>query len=158
MKSILFSILAIILIIEEWIWDGLTVLGRSLARLLNLESFEQWLSQVSPTIALLAFSIPIMIVTPINIAAFALLAHGLILQGIILELLAKLLGTVLIARVFALTKTQLLTFTFILVIYTTITKWLQWAHHKVAETPIYTWSKQFKVETKARFAAWINQQ
>jgi len=157
MKKILFSILAIILIIEEWIWDGLTVLGRSLVRLLNLESFEQWLGQVSPPIALVAFSIPIAIVTPINIAAFALLAHGLILQGIALELFAKLLGTVLIARVFALTKPQLLTFTVILVMYTTITEWLQWAHHKVAETQIYIWSKQFKVEIKARFAVWLNQ-
>ena len=140
MKKILLSFFAVALIIEEWLWDVLTALGHSLVRWLNLESFEQWLSQTSPTLALVAFCIPIMIVTPINLVAFGLLAHGLILQGILLELLAKLLGTVLIARVFALTKPQLLTFTFLRVIYTTITGWLQWAHQQITETAVYRWS------------------
>jgi len=156
MKKILLTFLAVVLIIEEWLWDGLTAFGHSLARWLNLESFEQWLSQTSPTLALVAFSIPIMIVTPINLVAFGLLAHGMILQGILLEVLAKLLGTVLIARVFALTKPQLLTFALLRVIYTTVTGWLQWAHQKITETPVYRWSKRFKAEARARFAAWLN--
>ena len=156
MKKILLSFLAVILIIEEWLWDLLTAFGHSLVKWLNIESFEQWLSQTSPAIALVAFSIPIMIVTPINLIAFGLLAHGLILQGILLELLAKLLGTVLIARVFALTKPQLLTFAFLRIIYTTITGWLQWAHRQITETAVYRWSKQFKAEAKAKFAAWFN--
>ncbi|MDI1230433.1 MAG: hypothetical protein Q7U18_13555 [Methylobacter sp.] len=156
MKKILLSCLAVVLIIEEWLWDALSAFGHSLIRWLNLETVEQWLSQTSPPLALVAFSIPLIIVTPINLVAFGLLAHGLIVQGILLELLAKLLGTVLIARVFALTKPQLLTFTFLRVIYTTVTGWLQWAHQKVTETPVYRWSKQFKAEAKARFAAWFN--
>ncbi|MGZ5027188.1 MAG: hypothetical protein ACXWAT_07270 [Methylobacter sp.] len=156
MKKLLLSFFAVVLIIEEWLWDLLTTFGHSLARWLNLESFEQWLSQTSPALALVAFCIPIMIVTPINLVAFVLLAHGLILQGILLELLAKLLGTVLIARVFALTKPQLLTFTFLRVTYTTITGWLQWAHQQITETAVYRWSKQFKAETKARVVAWFN--
>jgi hypothetical protein len=156
MKKILLSFLAIILIIEEWLWDTLAAFGHSLIRWLKLEAFELWLSQTSPTLALVTFSIPIMIVAPINLVAFGLLAHGLILQGILLELLAKLLGTVLIARVFALTKPQLLTFTFLRVIYTSITGWLHWAHQKITETSVYRWSKRFKAETKARFSAWFS--
>ena len=92
MKKFLLSFLVIILIFEEWLWDLLTAIGHTLVRWLNLESFEQWLSQTSPTIALVAFSIPLLIVTPINLLAFGLLAHGLILQGIGLEIFAKLLG------------------------------------------------------------------
>ena len=156
MKKTLLSLLAIILIFEEWLWDLLTAIGHTLVRWLNLESFEQWLSQTSPITALVAFSIPLLIVTPINLLAFGLLAHGLILQGIGLEVLAKLLGTLLVARVFALTKPQLLTFAFLRVIYTTITGWLQWAHQQITETAVYRWSKQFKAEAKARFAAWFN--
>jgi hypothetical protein len=92
MKKILLSLLAIILIFEEWLWDLLTAIGHTLVRWLNLESFEQWLSQTSPTTALVAFSIPLLIVTPINLLAFGLLlAHGLILEGIGLEIFAKLL-------------------------------------------------------------------
>jgi hypothetical protein len=145
MKKILLSLLAIFLIIEEWLWDLLTAFGHSLAKLLNLEPFEQWLSQTTAPMALVAFSIPILIVTPINLAAFGLLAKGLILQGILTEILAKLLGTLLVARVFALTKPQLLTFAFLRTIYTTITRWLQWAHEKITETTIYRWVKRNKV-------------
>jgi len=144
MKKTLLSLLAIFLIIEEWLWDLLTTLGRSLSQWLNLQQFEQWLSQTTATMALVAFSIPILIVTPINLAAFGLLAKGLILQGILMEVLAKLLGTLLVARVFALTKPQLLTFTFLRVTYTTVTRWLQWAHAKVTETAVYRWAKQLK--------------
>ncbi|MFA5018003.1 MAG: hypothetical protein WC504_10690 [Methylobacter sp.] len=144
MKKTLLSLLAIFLIIEEWLWDLLTAFGRSLSRWLNLQQFEQWLSQTTATMALVAFSIPILIVTPINLAAFGLLAKGLILQGILMEVLAKLLGTLLVARVFALTKPQLLTFTFLRITYTTVTRWLQWAHAKVTETAVYRWAKQLK--------------
>ncbi|MFZ2403559.1 MAG: hypothetical protein WAW41_00365 [Methylobacter sp.] len=144
MKKTLLSLLAIFLIIEEWLWDKLTAFGRSLSKLLNLERFEQWLSQTTAPMALVAFSIPILIVTPINLLAFGLLAHGMILQGILMEILAKLLGTLLVARVFALTKPQLLTFAFLMIIYTTITRWLQWAHQKVTETTVYRWMKQLK--------------
>lgn len=144
MKKTLLSLLAIFLIIEEWLWDLLTAFGRALSQRLNLQQFEQWLSQTTATMALVAFSIPILIVTPINLAAFGLLAKGLILQGILVEVLAKLLGTLLVARVFALTKPQLLTFAFLRITYTTITGWLQWAHAKVTETTFYRWAKQLK--------------
>ena len=156
MKKILLSFLAIILIIEEWLWDILSALGHALIQWLRLERVELWLTQTTPTMALVAFSIPILIVLPINLVAIGLLAHGLILQGLGLELLAKLLGTVLIARVFALTKSQLLTFGVLRWVYTTITGWLQWAHQKVVETTVYRWAQRVKAETKARFAAWFN--
>lgn len=144
MKKILLSLLAIFLIIEEWLWDLLTAFGHSLFRWLNLEQFEQWLRQTKPTIALVAFSIPLLIVAPINIVAFKLIANGLILQGILTEVLAKLLGTLLVARVFTLTKPQLLSFAFLNIVYTTITHWLHWAHDKVTETSVYRWMKQLR--------------
>jgi len=156
MKKLLLSLLAIFLIIEEWLWDLLSAFGHSLVHWLNLESLELWLNRTSPNMALVAFSIPILIVTPINLAALGLLANSLILQGILMEVLAKLLGTLLVARVFSLTKPQLLTFSFLSFIYTNITRWLQWAHQKVTETPVYRWAKQLKTAAKARFAAWFN--
>lgn len=144
MKKILLSFLAIFLIIEEWLWDFLTAFGRYLSHWLHLEQFEQWLKQTSPTMALVTFTIPILIVAPINVVAFVLIAKGMILQGILTEVLAKLLGTLLVARVFALTKPQLLTFAFLNSIYTTITCWLHWAHEKVIETSVYRWMKQLR--------------
>lgn len=155
MKKLLLTLFAILLIIEEWLWDFLSACGHYLAVLLKLERFERWLSQTSPTTALFAFMIPILIVTPINIAALSLLFHGMLLQGILLEVFAKLLGTLLVARVFTLTKSQLLTFGILAVIYNTITAWLRWAHAKIVDTDIYRMSRELKAKVKAKVKAWL---
>lgn len=155
MKKLLLSLLAVLLIIEEWLWDILSACGHYLAVLLRLEGIERWLIQASPSMALLAFAVPVLIVTPINLAALSLLLHGLLLQGILLEVFAKLLGTLLVARVFKLTKPQLLTFGIIAVVYHTVMGWLQWAHAKVVDTEIYRWSRQVKAQIKAQVKAWL---
>jgi hypothetical protein len=63
---------------------------------------------------------------------------------------------VLVARVFALTKPQLLSFTFLNFIYSTIMRWLAWAHQKIAQTSIYLRLKQFEADAKAKFSVWFN--
>lgn len=155
MKKLVLTLLAILLIIEEWLWDFLSVCGHYLALLLRLEIVERWLMQTAPFTALLTIMVPVLIVTPINLAALWLLLHGLLLQGLLLEVFAKLLGTLLVARVFTLTKPQLLTFTAIAWVYNTVTAWLRWAHAKIADTAIYRWSREVKVQVKAKVKAWL---
>ena len=83
LKNILLAVLAIILIIEEWLWDVLTAFGAYLSSLLRLQQFELWLSKTPPLIALAAFIIPVLVVSPINLLGFVLMAHGLLLRGLI---------------------------------------------------------------------------
>ena len=155
MKKIMLAGLAILLMIEEWLWDGLNALGHSLIRWVRLESFECWLSERTPNQALIAFSIPLMIVMPLTIIAISLLANGMILQGLLMEVFVKLLATLLVARVFALTKPQLLSFSFLRSVYLTITQWLKWAHDKVVDAPVYIWAKQFKADAKVKLRTWF---
>jgi hypothetical protein len=157
MRKFLLGILAILLLIEEWIWDTLSVLGRFIDEHLGLERFENWLANTTPPLALLAISIPIILVTPLNIAAVMMLANGMILQGVALEIVAKVIGTVFIARFFKLSKTQLLTFRPIAWVYNTVTYWLRWAHEKIQATPFYQWVKKVKVDVKAKVAVWVRE-
>ena len=154
MKTFLLSLLAIVLIIEEWLWDILTALGHRLARLLQLAKFEAWLSQTSPNMALLAFATPLLIVTPLNLLALWLLAHGLLLQAVLMEVLAKLLGTLLVARVFALTKPQLLTFRAFAWLYRMIAGWLRWAHERITGTLVYRLASRIKARAQRMLVAW----
>lgn len=155
MKKFLLSLLAVILIFEEWLWDVLTAFGHALLERLHLGRIELWLMHVSPPIALTAFCIPLLIVTPINLVALGMLAKGMIIQGILLEIVAKLLGTMLIARVFALTKPQLMTYGMLRFVYETITHWLQWAHRKITETPVYRLATKLKALAKAKIKDWL---
>ena len=151
MKKLLLSIFAVFLIIEEWLWDGLNHLAHKLVKLLRLESFERWLMGLSPAQSLIAIVIPLFVVTPINLLALGLLVHGMVFQGVLLEVFAKLFGTLFISRVFSLTKRQLLTYKIINSTYTLISRWLAWAHRKVVETPIYKKAKIIKVYIRNYF-------
>lgn len=144
LKKFLLSILAVILIIEEWLWAILTALGSWLTRLLHLQRFELWLTQVPPKLALVAFIIPILIVLPINLLGLGLIGHGLFIRGLAVELFAKLLGTILVARVFKLAKTQLLTFRWLTWVYNTILGWLSWAHRLVTSTAVYRFIRRWR--------------
>lgn len=153
MKKLLLSILAIIVIFEEWLWDALTVAGQFFSRLLHLEKFDNWLINASPKIALFAFLIPLVIVTPFNLLAIFLLTHGAILQGVLLEIGVKLVGTLLIARIFRLVKAALLTFNWFTKIYNTISGVLHWAHEMIKNTVIYQQSLKLKAVLKVQIAA-----
>ena len=156
MKKLLLNVLAIVLIVEEWLWDLLTVTGQYLGQWLRLNHLEYWISQTSANLALLILLVPILLVTPINLTALWLLMNGLLLQGLLLEIVAKLLGTLLIARVFNLTKPQLLSFAWFAWIYHTITTALRWAHAKIVELPIYQLSKRLKAELREKIVSfWL---
>jgi hypothetical protein len=157
-KKLLLSILAILVIFEEWLWDVLTVVGQWFSRILHLEKFDAWLVSASPNKALLAFLIPLIIVTPFNLFAVFLLTHGAIVQGILLEIGVKLFGTLLIARIFQLVKMALLTFDWFAKIYHTISHILHWAHDVIQHTAIYQRSLKLKVAIKIQIAAFLKRQ
>lgn len=152
-KNFLLSILALIVIFEEWLWDVLAVTGLWFSRVLHLEKFDTWLANATPNQALFSFLIPLIVVTPFNILAIFLLTHGAIIQGILLEIGVKLFGTLLIARVFRLVKAALLTFNWFAKIYHTISDVLRWAHAVIQHTAIYQYSLKLKVAIKIQIAA-----
>jgi hypothetical protein len=151
-KKALLSIFAVIVIIEEWLWDALTFAGQWISRILHLEKFDNWLLNATPNKALLAFLIPLILAAPFNILAVVLLAHGAIIEGILVEIGVKLFTTLLIARIFRLVKTTLLTFNWFSKIYNTITGVLRWAHNVIHQTAIYQLSLKFKATIKIQIA------
>lgn len=151
-KKGLLSFFALLVIFEEWLWDALAILGQWFSRILHLEKFEAWLISASPNQALLAFFIPLIIVTPFNLLAIFLLTHGAIVQGIALEIVVKLVGTLLIARIFRLVKTALLTFSWFAKIYYFVTDILHWAHDLIQHTQIYQISLKLKAKIKVQAA------
>lgn len=151
-KKGLLSFFALLVIFEEWLWDVLAILGQWFSRVLHLEKFDAWLLAVSPNQALMAFFIPLIIVTPFNLLAIFLLTHGAIAQGIALEIAVKLVGTLLIARIFRLVKTALLTFVWFAKIYHAVTDVLHWAHELIQHTQIYQYSLKLKAALKIQAA------
>lgn len=155
MKKLLLSILALYLLAEEWLWDILTALGQRLSRWLGLVVLERWLAQASPGAALAALLLPAVLILPVKLAALFLFTHGQIIQGIVLLISAKLFATLLVSRLFAVAKPQLMTFAWFAFLYSTITRWLNWAHERIRATLVYQQAVKLRQAVKARLAQWL---
>lgn len=150
LKTIFTIILAIIVLIEEWLWDTLAIIGEWLDNTFNLQKIDNWLIQASPPQALIALLIPIIVITPFNILGLRLLAMGLIIQGIAIEIIVKLITTLFVARIFRLVKPALLTFFWFSKIYHFITGILKWAHDSICHTFFYQWAHCLKQYLKLK--------
>lgn len=141
-----------LLLIEEWLWDKLKALVARLAHALSRwrvwAAFEQWLAQLSPRGALIALFLPwLVILLPLKLVTFALLAQKRVLAALAVSLLAKLFGTAVVTRIFTLTKPALMQVPWFEKLYLRITDWLARAH---------AWARALPAvhDVRARWRAW----
>ena len=101
---------ALVLFIEEWGWRPLTAFVARLAKWPPLARFEALVRAAPPRIALLLFLAPAVALFPIKLLALWILSRGHALLGITVIVVAKLLGTAIVGRLFILTESQLMRF------------------------------------------------
>ena len=105
-------LLAIIFLIEAWLWDHLEPIVAWFVALLPLRSFKQWLADrvdtLSPAMTLIVFIVPVIPLFPLKLIGLYLLTHEYWLSAIATILFAKLLGVGVAAFVFDVTKEKLL--------------------------------------------------
>jgi hypothetical protein len=105
-------LLAIIFLIEAWLWDHLEPIVARFVALLPLRSFKQWLADrvdtLSPAMTLIVFIVPVIPLFPLKLIGLYLLTHEYWLSAIATILFAKLLGVGVAAFVFDVTKEKLL--------------------------------------------------
>ncbi|KRQ17631.1 hypothetical protein ACNJX9_01925 [Bradyrhizobium sp. DASA03076] len=105
-------LLAIIFLIEAWLWDHLEpVVARAVA-LIPLARVKEWLADrvdaLSPAMTLIVFVVPIIPLFPLKLIGLWLLTHQYWLTGVSTFLFAKMLGVGVTAFVFDVTRDKLL--------------------------------------------------
>ena len=108
LRSILFIPLAAFLLFEEWGWEPLAACFAALGRLPLWRQLERLITRLPPWAALLAFSVPVLLLVPVKLLALFLLGKGHLAAGLGLVLSAKIAGTALAARLFQLTEPALM--------------------------------------------------
>ena len=108
----LWVLLAIIFLIEAWLWDHLEPIVARVVAIVPLARFKQWLSDrvdaLSPAMTLIVFAVPIIPLFPLKLVGLWLLTHEYWLSGVSTFLFAKLLGVGVTAFVFDVTRDKLL--------------------------------------------------
>jgi hypothetical protein len=104
--------LALVFLIESWLWDNVKEWLRTLEKALGLERLEPLLenlvARLSPPMTLALFAVPMVGVLPLKVAALALLAHGHFVLGIVFIFAVKTLTLGVEAFLFDICRDKLL--------------------------------------------------
>jgi hypothetical protein len=108
----LWVLLAIIFLIEAWLWDHLEPIVARVVALIPLRAFKQWLAErvdtLSPAMTLIVFIVPVIPLFPLKLVGFWLLTHEYWVSAILTIIFAKFLGVGVAAFVFDVTRDKLL--------------------------------------------------
>ncbi len=108
----LWILLAIIFLIEAWLWDHLEPIVARVVALIPLRAFKQWLSDrvdtLSPAMTLIVFIVPVVPLFPLKLVGLWLLTHQYWLSAILTIIFAKMLGVGVAAFIFDVTRPKLL--------------------------------------------------
>jgi hypothetical protein len=105
-------LLAIIFLIEAWLWDHLEPIVARVVAAIPLAQFKEWLTErvdaLSPAMTLIVFAVPIVPLFPLKLVGLWLLAHEYWMSAVFTILFAKLVGVGVTAFVFDVTRDKLL--------------------------------------------------
>src|SRR6185437_9974115 len=89
-------LLAVIFLIEAWLWDHLEPIVAWVVAKIPLQSFKHWLAErvdtLSPAMTLIVFIVPVIPLFPLKLIGFWLLAHEYWLSAAMTIIFAKLVG------------------------------------------------------------------
>jgi hypothetical protein len=105
-------LLAVIFLIEAWLWDHLEPIVARVVALIPLRAFKQWLADrvdaLSPAMTLIVFIVPVIPLFPLKLVGLWLLTHEYWISAILTIIFAKFLGVGVAAFVFDVTRPKLL--------------------------------------------------
>jgi hypothetical protein len=108
----LWVLLAIVFLIEAWLWDHLEPVVAWFVSMLPMRAFKQWLADrvdaLSPAMTLIVFAVPVIPLFPLKLVGLWLLAHEYWTSAIFTILFAKFVGVGVTAFVFDVTRDKLL--------------------------------------------------
>jgi hypothetical protein len=108
----LWVLLAIIFLIEAWLWDHLEPIVAWVVARIPLHTFKEWLAErvdsLSPTMTLIVFIVPVLPLFPLKMVGFWLFVHEYWLSAFFTILFAKFVGVGITAFIFDVTRPKLL--------------------------------------------------
>ena len=151
-----FTLLAALWIfLEEWVWDAMQACMAWFGKRPGIRWCEARIADLPPYAALVAFLIPAAILVPFKLLAFWLIARGHGLLGLQVFIIAKIVGTAFLARIFALTRPALLTIGRFARFYAAFTAWRDRVYAYVKSLPAWRAAKAWIATLRGTLRAWV---
>ncbi|MGJ4927715.1 hypothetical protein ACQR1I_20905 [Bradyrhizobium sp. HKCCYLS2038] len=105
-------LLAIIFLIEAWLWDHLEPIVARIVAAIPLRSLKHWLAArietLSPALTLVVFVVPVVLLFPLKLLGMWLLMHHQWKLAIVTIVFGKMVGVGITAFIFDVTRSKLL--------------------------------------------------
>ena len=105
-------LLAVIFLIEAWLWDHLEPIVARVVAWIPLRAFKAWLAErvdtLSPAMTLIVFIVPVLPLFPLKLVGLWLLANEYWASAIAMIIFAKFVGVGVTAFIFDVTRPKLL--------------------------------------------------
>ena len=112
-------IAAIVVLVEDWLWDDLRRLAATIGKLPVFRQIEALIVGLPPYGSLAIFAAPSLLLIPVKLTALWFIAHGQAWLGVATAIGAKIAGTAMVARIYQLTEPKLLRIA-----------WFAWLHER----------------------------
>lgn len=154
----LWFLLALIFLIEAWLWDHLEPVVARVVALIPLRAFKTWcaakVARLSPYPSLFVFIIPVvLLLVPLKFAEVYLLTHHLWISAIILIIASKFIGVGVLAFSFDVTRDKLLQIGWFRKLYALLVDIRQRAHDLVA--PVMARIKAIVASVRGPSSRWM---
>jgi hypothetical protein len=150
-------IAAIIILLEDWLWDDLARIAAAIGRLPIFHQFEAFVLWLPPYPSLLLFGVPSLLLFPVKFASLYLIAHGKPLFGFLVAASAKIAGTALVARIFNLTKPKLLQINWFAFLYERLTAFKKRIYDAIKSTAVYKAVHEKHLQIREAVKTWMQQ-
>lgn len=145
---------ALMMFTEEVLWEFLKRMMAAFGRLPLIRGLEAKIAVLPPYGAAAVFLVPGCLLLPVKISALWLIANGHAVLGACVIVAAKLLGTALVARIFTLTRNQLMTLAWFARIYNTIMRWRAVLYGWVIASGAWHRVEAVRARLRAWFSRW----
>ena len=128
-------VLAIIFLVEAWLWDRLEPIVAWIVARIPLEKLKRriagWVDHLPPPATVFVFVVPFICLLPLKLFGLWLVARGELLSAAGVLIMAKVVGLGVTAFVFDVTRDKLLLMPWFRLVYFTVLAWRDWAHRTV---------------------------
>src|SRR5262245_27866520 len=149
-------IAAIVILFEEWLWDDLQRVAAAIGRLPFFRQVESLIAGLPPYAALAMFAAPSLLLIPVKLIALYSIAHGRPALGLAAVIGAKIVGTALIARIYALTHPNLMRILWFARLYERVMAFKTRIHEAIRSTVFYKAARRLRLRIRAAAAEFFS--
>jgi hypothetical protein len=146
---------AVIILLEDWLWDDLARLAAAIGQLPVFRQIEGFIVRLPPYAALAFFAVPSALLIPVKLVALYFIAHGHALVGLLTVAVAKIGGTALVARMFTLTRPNLLRIAWFAWLYEKFIAFKARVYAAIKSTRVYQASHQLHLRVRRALKVWM---